>query len=129
MNIVTTVTKMSRVLALVLAATFSLSATTSNAADADEAYDNITVTQQVSANGAKRLGRHFLVEQGFSYGLGAGAARIKSITRDGNTWILQVRYSLGGLTMNQSALLYVNAKSALVSDVAPKRQPQQVAAK
>ena len=54
MNIVTTVTKNSRVLAFVLAAVFGLFATTSNAADAEEAYDNIIVTQQVSANGCIR---------------------------------------------------------------------------
>ena len=129
MNIVTKVTKNSRVLAFVLAAAFGLSATTSNAADAEEAYDNIIVTQQVSANRAKRLGRRFLVEQGFSYGVGIGAARIKSITRDGDTWILHVRYSQDSLTMRHSALLYVDAKKALVSDVLPMRKPQQVAAK
>jgi len=129
MNIVTTVTKNSRVLAFVLAAAFGWSATTSNAADAEEAYDNIIVTQRVSANSAKRLGRRFLVERGFSYGVGIGAARIKSITRDGDTWILHVRYSQDSLTMRHSALLYVDAKKALVSDVAPKREPQQVAAK
>ena len=47
--------------------------------------------------------------------MGIGAARIKSITRDGDTWILHVRYSQDSLTMRHSALLYVDAKKALVS--------------
>lgn len=127
MKLISNVTKSPRVLALVLAAAFGFSATNASAADSDDAYDNIIVTQQVSANGAKRMGRRYLQDQGFSYGLGAGAARIKSITRDGDTWILHVRYSLGGLTMNQRALLYVGAHDARVSELAPERKPELLA--
>ncbi len=119
MRIVTTVTKNRLVLGLALAAATGLASTTSYAADPAESYDNITVTAQVSAHGAKRLGRQFLQEQGFTYGIGPGAAQIRSITRDGDTWVLQVRYSLGGLTMNQSALMYVNVSAGLVREVAP----------
>ena len=129
MRNITTVTNNPLVLALALAAATGLSSTASYAADPAVAYENITVTAQVSAHGAKRLGRLYLQDQGFNYGIGPGAAQIRSITRDGDTWVLQVRYSLGGLTMNQRALLYVNARAGLVSDVAPEREAEQLAAR
>jgi hypothetical protein len=129
MKNVTTKTKDLRIVALALAAVISLSATSSYAADeSEEAYDNVTVTAPLSANGVKRLARGFLVERGFVNGIGPGAARIKSISRDGDTWVLQVTYSLGGLTMSQKATLYVNADSTTVSEVASARKPVQVAA-
>jgi len=128
MKIVTSVTKDFRILPLVLAAAIGLSATTSYASESQEAYDNITVTEQVSAYGAKRLARHFLADRGFTNGMGPGAARIKSITRNGDIWILRVAFSLDSHIMNESALLYVDAGTARVSDVAPAHKPQQVAA-
>jgi hypothetical protein len=129
MKNVTTKTKDLRIVALALAAVISLSATSSYAADqSEEAYDNVTVIAPLSANSAKRLARGFLTERGFVSGIGPGAARIKSISRDGDTWVLQVTYSLGGLTMSQKATLYINADSTTVSEVAPARKPVQVAA-
>lgn len=126
MKNVTTVTKNFYTLTLVLAAAISLSATASS--ESEEAYDNINVTEQVSAYGAKRLARRFLTDRGFTNGMGPGAARIKSITRDGDTWILQVAFSLDSHIMNERALLYIDAGTARVSEVAPVRKPQQVAA-
>ncbi len=129
MKNVTTVTKDPRFIALVLAAAFGLSATTSYAADYnEEAYENVTVVAQVSASSAKRLVRSFLSERGFVNGVGPGAARIKSISRDGDTWIIQIAYSLDTLVMNNRATLYVNANSASVSEIAPAKKPVQVAA-
>jgi len=129
MKNVTTVTKDPRFIALVLAATFGLSATTSYAADYnEEAYENVTVVAQVSASSAKRLVRSFLSERGFVNGVGPGAARIKSISRDGDTWIIQIVYSMGTLVMNNRATLYVNADSATVSEVPPAKKPVRVAA-
>ena len=129
MKKVTTVTKDPRIVAALLAAVISLSATSSYAADeSEEAYDNVTVVAPLSANSAKRLARGFLSERGFVSGIGPGAARIKSISRDGDTWILQVRYSLDTLTMSKRATLYIDAKAATVSEVAPARKPVQVAA-
>ena len=128
MKNVTTVTKDFRIPTLVLAAVIGLSATTSYASESEEVYDNITVTEQVSAYSAKRLARRFLTDRGFTNGMGPGAARIKSITRDGDTWILQVAFSLDSHIMNERALLYIDAGTARVSEVAPVRKPRQVAA-
>lgn len=128
MKNVTTVTKSPHILTLVLAVAIGLSATTSYASESEEAYDNITVTQQVSAYGAKRLARRFLTDRGFTNGMGPGAARIKSITRDGDTWILRVAFSVNNHIMTESALLYIDAGTSQVSEIAPARKPQQVAA-
>jgi len=84
--------------------------------------------EQVSAYGAKRLARRFLTNRGFTNGMGPGAARIKSITRDGDTWVLRVAFSLDSHIMNQKALLYVDAGTVRISEVAPARKPRQVAA-
>jgi hypothetical protein len=129
MKNVTTVTKDPRIVALVLAAAICLSATTSHAADSNEqAYDNVTIVAPISANSAKRLVRGFLAERGFVSGIGPGAARIRSISRDGSSWVVQIAYSLSGATMTNRATLYVNADSASVSEVAPEKEPVQVAA-
>jgi hypothetical protein len=129
MKNVTTVTKDPRIVALVLAAAICLSATSSHAADSNEqAYDNVTVVAPISANSAKRLARGFLRERGFVSGIGPGAARIRSISRDGGTWIVQVAYSLDTTTMTKRATLYIDADSASVSEVAPVKEPVQVAA-
>ena len=128
MKNVTTVTKDPRIVALIFAAAISLSATSSHAADSSEqAYDNVTVVAPISANSAKRLARGFMRERGFVSGIGPGAARIRSISRDGGTWIVQVAYSLGTLSMNQRATLCIDADSASVSEVAPVKEPVQVA--
>jgi hypothetical protein len=129
MKNVTTVTKDPRIVALIFAAAISLSATSAHAADSSEqAYDNVTVVAPISAHGAKRLVRGFLSERGFVSGIGPGAARIKSISRDGGTWIVQIAYSLDTTTMNKRATLYIDADSASVSEVAPVKEPVQVAA-
>ena len=129
MKNVTTVTNNARILATVFAAVLSLAAANASASDVnDEAYDNVTVTAEVSANSAKRLVRSYLHDRGFSYGFGPGAARVKSITRDADTWIVKVDYSNGGFVMSEHAVLYVNANTATLAEVAPAPQPQQVAA-
>jgi hypothetical protein len=128
MKNVSTVTNIARVATVLLATSLGFATTAANATDSTEAYDNITVTQQVSASGAKRLARKFLTERGFKMGIGPGAARIRSVTRDGDTWILQVRYSHSGYIMNQKAMLYVDANAALVSETAPPQRAEQVAA-
>ena len=128
MKNVTTVTKDPRIVALVLAAAFGLSATSSHAADSSEqTYDNVTVVAPISASSAKRLARDFMSERGFVRGMGPGAARIKGISRDGSTWVVQVAYSLDTTTMSKRATLYIDADSASVSEVAPVKEPVQVA--
>lgn len=129
MKNVTTVTNNARILATIFAAVLSLAAANASASDANnEAYDNVTVTADVSANSAKRLVRSYLHDRGFKYGIGPGAARVKSITRDADTWIVRINYSSGGFVMSEQATLYVNAKTAVLAEVAPAPQPQQVAA-
>ncbi len=129
MKNVTKITEYPRALAVLMAAAIGLSSASTYAAETDAvAYDNITVTEQVSAHGAKRLARQFLVERGFATGVGPGKAAIKSATRDGDTWILQIAISDGGWVMNRRAVLYIDAGSAMVSEVAPEPKPEQVAA-
>ncbi len=129
MKNVTAVTNNRQILALVFAAAIGLAATNASAADATEAtYDNVTVTSQLSANGAKRLTRRFLLDRGFVYGVGPGAARVKSITRDADTWIIRVVYSNGGYVASEQAILYIDTNTAALSEVAPVREPQQLAA-
>ena len=91
---------------------------------------NYEVEKQVSANQAKRLARSHLTRQGFStsIGPGPGAARIKSITRDANTWIVHARVSNGGSVLNIQRIIYVDTQTGVVSDVAPTKSPSQVAA-
>ena len=129
MKSITKVTRIPRVLAVLTAATIGLSSVSTFAADSGETgYDNITVLERVSAHGARRLARQFLVERGFATGVGPGKAAIKSVTREGDTWILRIRMSDSGWVMNRSAVLYIDAKSAIVSEIPPERMPQQVAA-
>jgi hypothetical protein len=129
MNNVSTVTKITGLTAVLMASAIGLSSVSANAADiADAAYDNITVTEQVSAHSAKRLARQFLVERGFATGTGPGKAAIRSVTREGDTWVLQLAISDGGWVMSKRAVLYINADSAVVSEVAPAREPEQLGA-
>jgi len=129
MKTITKTTAFPRVAGLFIAAALGLSSASGFAADTnEEAYDNVTITEQVSAYGAKRLARHFLVERGFATGMGPGKAAIKSVTREGDTWILQIAISDGGWVMNRNAVLYIDAGSANVSLVAPEPKPEQVAA-
>ena len=130
MKNVTNVTKSPRILTILLGAAIGLLTVSANAADTiEEAYDNTEVTEQLSAYGAKRLARQFLVERGYATGVGPGRAKIQSVTRDSDTWIVQLRLSNGGRVMNMREVLYIDANSALVNEVAPERSSRQVAAK
>ena len=129
MNNITKVTKIPHILAVLVGSAIGLSSVSAYAADADEeAYDNIIVTEQVSAHGAKRLARRFLVERGYGLGVGPGKATIRSVTREGDTWILRIAMSDSGWVMNRRAVLYIDARAATVSEEAPETLPQQVAA-
>ena len=101
-------------------------------ADTTEADDlaKYEVEKQVSASEAKRKARSHLSEQGYStrVGPGPGAARIQSVTRDAGTWIVTARVSNGGAVLNRQRVLYIDAQTGVVSDVAPTKSPSQVAA-
>ena len=86
------------------------------------------VEEQVSANAARRLARVHLCSLGFCSRFGAGGAKIRSITRDAGTWIIYAQVSNGPAVMNQQRILYVDARTGLVSNVPPDSSPAQVAA-
>ncbi len=86
------------------------------------------VEEQVSANAARRLARVHLCSLGFCSRFGPGGAKIRSITRDAGTWIIYAQVSNGPAVMNQQRILYVDARTGLVSNVPPDSSPAQVAA-
>jgi len=86
------------------------------------------VEEQVSANAARRLARVHLCSLGFCSRFGPGGAKIRSITRDAGTWIIYANVSNGSAIMNQQRILYVDAKTGLVSNVPPDTSPAQIAA-
>jgi len=91
------------------------------------AYENIIVTEQVSAHRAKRIARTYLQDRGFRNGMGPGAARIRSITREGDTWVVLVRLNNSNRhVMNEKYYLYVDADTAVVSET-PPASPARVA--
>ena len=103
---------------------------TSPASAGDEkgvAIDEIVVEQQVSANEARRAAYRFLAARGYSRKIGAGSARVRSITRDGDTWIVQVSVTHGGAVQSDKAMLYIDARTALVSEAPPENLPSRVA--
>jgi len=136
MNIINRKTKMRepwllRRSAVVLAgvALITLPATTIFAHTPDEEdIAKYEVEEQVSANSAKRLARAHLCSMGFCSRFGPGGAKIRSITRDAGTWIIYARVSNGPAVMNQQRILYVDARTGLVSNVPPDSSPAQVAA-
>ncbi len=96
------------------------------AGDAEDSAET-QIERQVSANEARRAAYRYLADQGYSRKIGPGGARVRSITRDGDTWILQVAISNGTSVQSDRSMLYIDAKSALVSEVAPADRPSRVA--
>lgn len=78
----------------------------------------IESTKQVSANEAKRLARHHLVERGYAMRIGAGGARIHSITPRGTQWLVQVRVSKGASVQSQTRYLFVDRIDGSVRETA-----------
>jgi hypothetical protein len=95
---------------------------------ADDENEQNAPGKQVSAHDAKRLARSYLCSVGFCSRFGPGAAKVRSITRDTGTWIIDARVSNSSAVMNKQVILYVDAQSGVVSDVAPASSPTQVAA-
>ena len=135
MNIINVKTETSRpgllgyaavVLTGIALATLPATAIFAGAPEEDE-IANYEVEKQVSAHTAKRLARSYLSKLGFSSRIGPGAARIRSITRDAGTWIVSARVS-GTHVSNDLRILYVDARTGVVSDVPLDMSPAQVAA-
>lgn len=84
---------------------------------------------QVTAHDARRAAYRYLAGLGYTSGNGIGAARVRSMTRDGDTWILRIAFSRGGRALSQRAVLYVDADTEVVSEVPPAGADGPVAAK
>ena len=85
---------------------------------------------EVSANEANRLVYRWLAKQGYSRRrVGPGSARVRDITRADDTWVVQVSFSNGTAVQSGRTTLYVDAKTALVSDTPPDRRPRSVVAR
>jgi len=96
---------------------------------ADPGYDNIIVTERISANGAKRAVRQYLAERGFTNDLGPGAARIRSVSLDGRAWVVEIAISnQNSRVLNEKHYLYVDRQTAVVSETPPADDPERVAA-
>jgi len=108
------------------------------AAAAHETADSVAVdgpdhtlryaNPQLSANDARRAAYSHMAELGYRRHGGPGSVRVRSTTREGDTWIVEVAYSAGGRVLSQRAMLYVDAESALVSEVPPENLDNRVAA-
>ncbi len=125
-----------RRLATLAATAIAALAATSPAALAGDTRDAVAVDtdktlmqQQLSAHDARRAGYRYLGALGYARTSGIGSARVRSVTREGNVWILRVAFGNGSRVQSRTAVLYVDAVSALVSEVAPSGINGQVAAK
>lgn len=85
------------------------------------------IVQQVSASDARRAAYRYLGELGYSRYSSTGSARVRSITREGDTWIVDVACSNGGRVLSRHATLYVDATTAFVSEQAPDDFERRVA--
>lgn len=94
-----------------------------------EKGDTSQTEQRVSAHEARRAGYRYLAALGYGRASGIGSARVSSVSREGDTWILRVAYATGSRVQSRTGLLYVDALSALVTQTPPLRIDGQVAAK
>ncbi len=119
-----------RTAASVLAAALLVAAAPAVASDAvavDDALDDTVIEKQITANDARRAAYGYLREQGYTRKIGPGGARVRAITRDGDTWLVKVSMSNGTSVQSVRSMLYIDAKTALVSEVPPEEQPSRVA--
>ena len=108
----------------------ALLATTSFAhTPAEEGFSGYESNPQVSASAARRLARSYLCSVGFCSSFGPGGAKVRSITRDSATWVINVQLSNGPTSMNQKHVLYVDAQTGAVSETRKEQTPEQVAGK
>jgi len=98
-----------------------------DAADTAKKVEIRYVDPQLSANDARRAAYGYLRKLGYSRNSNTGTARIRSTTREGDTWIVEVAYSRGGRVLSQRAVLYVDADSALVTEVPPSGDDRRIA--
>ena len=82
--------------------------------------DEIKVVEQLSASDARRRAYDYMASLGYVNTGQIGGARVRGITREGDTWIVRVAFSSGSRIMNRSAVLYIDAATAVVSEQPPK---------
>lgn len=83
----------------------------------------------IELNQNRDMMRSHLKAQGFNSRIGGpGGSRIRNVTRNGGTWVINVRVTHGGIVLSKQHVLYVNARTGGVSDNPPKSSPAQVAA-
>lgn len=101
--------------------------TTTASAHVPDPHDAEARDAAVSANDAKRVVRRFLVDLGYSMNARPGGARIRSVTRDGDTWVVQVDLRPDVTIRREQATLYVDAHSGRLTDKAPHDSPRVAA--
>ena len=122
----TTLEHKTRRIAVAAAAVLLLGSGATVAGDGHEAAP--VVDQQISANEARRVAYRYLSDQGYGRRIGPGSARVRDITRDGDTWILTVAFSNGTNVQSGRTMLYIDARTALVSELPPTKRSDTVAA-
>lgn len=118
--------------AAILAVSFALIAQPASAGDdgavaIDDRIIEHEVIRQISANEARRTAYRHLAALGYSRKIGPGSARVRSITRDGGTWIVRVAISNGTSVQSEQRMLYIDARTALVSEIPPEDLPSLAA--
>lgn len=90
-------------------------------------YEAPEATGQLSASDARRRAYRYLAKLGYTNSSAIGGARVRSITREGDTWIARIAYSTGGRVLSRKAVLYIDADTALVSETPPRDGEGRVA--
>ena len=124
----TTLEHKKRLIGAVVAATAALLLGGGAAVAGDGPKKTTVIEEQVSASEARRVAYRYLSRQGYARRVGPGSARVRSITRDGDTWIITVAFSNGTNVQSGRTMLYVDARTALVSEVPPTNRSDTVAA-
>ena len=95
--------------------------------DNPHSIDEVTVVEQISAHDARRPAYEYMEALGYVSGGTIGGAKVRDVTREGDTFIVRVAYSAGSRVMSKRAVLYINAATAVVSEQPPKNSEGRVA--
>ena len=114
----------SRIRSILVAASAAALLVTTGQAGAHEpgdavSIDEVKVVEQLSANDARRRAYDYMASLGYVNSGQIGGAKVRGITREGDTWIVRVAYSSGSRIMKRSAVLYIDAATAVVSEQPP----------
>ncbi len=90
--------------------------------------DEIQVIENISASDARRRAYEYMASLGYVQGNTIGGARVRDVTREGDTFVVRVSYGAGSRILRHSALLYIDAATAVVSEQPPTDGEGRVAA-